>query len=110
VPISFPNSFVNPHVRNVGISKLRSLNATKLRDMDKTLVIQENDQPLAVLVRYEEYLEMQKQLMAVLETRAVLSEKEEMAGIVSGIEDLKAGRTQTFDAVRNSLKKAKEKA
>jgi PHD/YefM family antitoxin component YafN of YafNO toxin-antitoxin module len=110
VPNSFPNSYVNPHVRNVGISKLRSLNATKLRDMDKTLVIQENDQPLAVLVRYEEYLEMQKQLMAVLETRAVLSNKEEMAVIVSGIEDMKGGRTQSLQEVRNSIKKAKEKA
>jgi len=62
------------------------------------------------LVRYEEYLEMQKQLMAVLETRAVLSNKEEMAGIVSGIEDMKGGRTQSLEEVRSSLKKAKEKA
>ena len=110
MPNSIPNSYINPHVRNVGISKLRSLNASKLRDMDKTLVIQENDQPLAVLVRYEEYLDMQKQLMAVLETRAILSDKEEMAGIVSGIEDVKTGRTQPFEEVRNSLRKEKEKA
>ena len=47
--ISIPNSYVNPNVRTVGISKLRSLNATQLRDIDKTIVIQENDKPLAVL-------------------------------------------------------------
>jgi PHD/YefM family antitoxin component YafN of YafNO toxin-antitoxin module len=107
--ICFPNSYVNPNVLNVGVSKLRKLNATKLRGMDKTLVIQENDQPLAVLLRYEEYLAMQKQLMAVLETKAVLSDKDEMAGITSGIEDLKAGRTQPFEKVRISHGRAKEK-
>jgi hypothetical protein len=107
--LCFPNSYVNDNVRNVGVSKLRSLNATKLRDMEKTLVIQENDEPLAVLLKYEEYLAMQKQLMAVLETKALLSDKDETVGIVSGIEDLKAGRTQPFEQVRKSLRKDKEK-
>ena len=53
--ISIPNSYVNPNVRTVGVSKLRSLNATQLRDIDKTIVIQENDKPLAVLLKYEDF-------------------------------------------------------
>jgi len=109
VPICIPNSYINPNVRTVGVSKLRSLSASKLRGIDKTLVIQENDQPLAVLLKYEEFLTMQKQLMAVLETQAVLSDKEEIQNIVSGINDVKSGKTKTIDEIRHSIGKAKEK-
>jgi len=109
VPICIPNSYINPNVRTVGVSKLRSLNASKLRGIDKTLVIQENDQPLAVLLKYDEFLIMQKQLMAVLETQAVMSDKDEINSIVSGLNDVKAGKTKTIEEVRNSLGKAKEK-
>ena len=72
-------------------------------------MIQENDQPLAVLLKYEEFLIMQKQLMAVLETQAVMSDKDEINSIVSGLNDVKAGKTKTVEEVRNSLGKAKEK-
>ncbi len=109
MPICIPNSYINPNVRTVGVSKLRSLSASKLRGIDKTLVIQENDQPLAVLLKYEEFLTMQKQLMAVLETQAVLSDKEEIQNIVSGINDVKSGKTKTIDEIRHSIGKAKEK-
>ncbi|MGB8801612.1 MAG: hypothetical protein WCC97_13065 [Candidatus Acidiferrales bacterium] len=108
--ISIPNSYVNPHVRTVGISKLRSLNASQLRDIDKTLVIQENDQPLAVLVKYEEFLAMQRQLMAILETQAVLSDKKAVESILSARADAKSGNTRSIDEVRESIKKNKEKA
>ena len=37
---------------SVGISRLRALNATQLRELDKTHVIQDNDKPLAVLLNY----------------------------------------------------------
>ena len=110
VPICIPNSYINPNVRTVGISKLRSLNASKLRGIDKTLVIQENDQPLAVLLKYEEFLTMQKQLMAVLETRAVLSDEDEIKNIVSGLGDAKSGKPKSIEEIRNSMTKTKEKA
>jgi hypothetical protein len=110
VPVSIPNSYINPRVRTVGVSKLRTLHASKLRDMDNTLVIQENDQPLAVLLNYDEYLAMQQQLMAVLETQSVLSDKEETADIVSGIDDVNTGKTKPIAEVRRSLEKKKEKA
>ena len=109
MPVSIPNSYINPRVCTVGVSKLRLLNASKLREMDKTLVIQENDQPLAVLLNYEEYIAMQQQLMAILETQSVLSNKEETADIVSGLDDINAGRTKNLGEVRRSLDKKKEK-
>jgi len=49
-------------VQHVGISKLRALNVAQLRALDKTLVIQDNDKPLAVLLKYEHFLAMQEKM------------------------------------------------
>src|SRR5271166_2608995 len=58
--VSIP--YVDPTVQHVGISRLRALNVTQLRELDKTLVIQDNDEPLAVLLKYEHFLAMQERL------------------------------------------------
>jgi hypothetical protein len=52
--------YLDPNVQHVGISRLRALNVTQLRELDKTLVIQDNDKPLAVLLKYEHFLAMQE--------------------------------------------------
>jgi len=59
--ISIP--YLDPDVQHVGISRLRALNVTQLRDLDKTLVIQDNDKPLAVLLKYEHFLAMQEKIL-----------------------------------------------
>jgi PHD/YefM family antitoxin component YafN of YafNO toxin-antitoxin module len=104
VSISIPNSYVNPNVRTVGVSKLRSLNASQLRGIDKTLVIQENDQPLAVLVKYDDFLAMQKQLLSLLETQAVLSDQTAVEAIFAGKADVKSGNTRSIEEVRKQPK------
>ena len=58
--VSIP--YLDPSVQHVGISRLRALNVTRLRDLDKTLVIQDNDKPLAVLLKYEHFLAMQERI------------------------------------------------
>jgi hypothetical protein len=53
-------------LRNVevaNICRLRALNVTQLRELDKTLVIQDNDKPLAVLLKYEHFLAMQEKIL-----------------------------------------------
>ena len=60
--VSIP--YLDPSVQHVGISKVRALNGTQLRDLDKTLVIQDNDKPLAVLLKYEHFMAMQEQIRA----------------------------------------------
>ncbi len=55
--------YLDPSVLHVGISRLRALNVTQLRDLDKTLVIQDNDEPLAVLLKYEHFLAMQEKIL-----------------------------------------------
>lgn len=58
--VSIP--YLDPSVQHVGVTKLRSMNIEQLRDLDKTLVIQDNDKPLAVLLRYEQFMAMQEQI------------------------------------------------
>jgi len=58
--ISIP--YLDPSVLHVGVTKLRAMNIEQLRDLDKTLVIQDNDKPLAVLLRYEQFMAMQERL------------------------------------------------
>ena len=59
--VSIP--YLDPSVQYVGISRLRALNVTQLRELDKTLVIQDNDKPLAVLLKYEHFLAMQEKIL-----------------------------------------------
>jgi len=54
--------YLDPSVQHVGVTKLRSLNVAQLRDMEKTLVIQDNDKPLAVLLKYEHFMAIQERL------------------------------------------------
>jgi len=49
-------------VQHVGISKLRALNVTRLRDLNKTLVIRDNDKPMAGPLKYEHFMAMQEQI------------------------------------------------
>ena len=54
--------YLDPSVQHVGISRLRALNVTQLRELNKTLVIQDNDEPLAVLLKYDQFLAMQARM------------------------------------------------
>jgi PHD/YefM family antitoxin component YafN of YafNO toxin-antitoxin module len=98
--------YIDPNVQHVGVSRLRTLNATQLREITKTLVIQENDQPLAVLLKYEEFLTMQKQLMCVMDTISIMTDEAEVGGIMSGMAEMEAGKTKSIAEIRASLKKS----
>lgn len=100
--------FIDQNVEHVGTTRLRGLNSAKLRSNRKTLVIQENDTPLAVLLNYEQYLIMQNQLFSLLETIDLLTNEDEFASLKAGLEDLSAGRTKNIAAIRASLKKHKK--
>jgi len=53
---------IDPNVQFVGAAKLRELSTERLRALDKTLVIQADDKPLAVLMTYEIFMATQEQL------------------------------------------------
>jgi len=75
--------------------------------MEKTLVLQENDQPLAVLLTYEKYLVLQDQLDALMRTIYVLSSPEESTAFRSSVSDVKDGRVKDLQDINASLKKKK---
>ena len=52
----------HPGIQRIYISFGLALNVTQLRELDKTLVIQDNDEPLAVLLKYEHFLAMQERI------------------------------------------------
>ena len=98
--------YIDASVKHVGVSKLRGLNADKLRDSTDTLVIQDpNDQPLAVLLTYEKFLAMQDELEAVARTVEMLSDNAEAAAFKEGLEAMRAGRYRSLDAIDEELNK-----
>lgn len=99
--------YIDPNVEHVGVSHLRKLNAGNLRDSEKTLVIQDNDRPLAVLLSYERFLCMQSKIQSVLSTIEMLADDEERELALHGIQDYLAGRTETLADIRRGLKAKK---
>ena len=98
---------IDPNVQYVGVSKLRTLNADRLHSLDKTLVIQDDDKPLAVVLSFQQFMEMQKERSRALATlEAVLSER---SGLISALHQAQTGKTKSLEAVRKSTKKGNHK-
>lgn len=100
--------YIDPNVEHVGVSKLRSLNSSELRNLTKTLVFQENDKSLAVLLGYEQFLTMQNKLKSLRETIDLLMHEEEVAALGTALQDQKEGRTKTIEQIRANLRKRKK--
>ena len=98
---------IDPSIRHVGVSKLRELNVAKLRQSDETLVIQDNDQPLAVLLAYDKFLEMQQMLASMLNTIDLFTEKHEKEGLLAALDDVKAGRVRSLSDIEAELNNGK---
>jgi hypothetical protein len=96
---------IDPNVQYVGVSKLRTLNATKLRSLDSTLVIQDDDKPLAVVLSYEQFMEMQQEREKIIATLETLFDKTEQADLLKALQQTQNGKTKSFSLVRKTLKK-----
>lgn len=47
---------IDPDVKHVGVSKMRSLTAAKLRELDDTVyVFQDGEEPLAIMFSYDRW-------------------------------------------------------
>lgn len=101
---AIPN--IDPTVKHVGVSKLRELNATKLKEQNQqTLVIQENDRPLAVLLSYKRFLEIRQEFDAMASMIELLASDVEKNGIMAAFEDIRAGRVRSFKDFEAELEK-----
>jgi hypothetical protein len=96
---------IDPTIKHVGVSKLRELNATALKETDDTFVIQDNNTPLAVLLTYKKFLNMQRELLSVINTLELLTESTELAGVLAGIEEMQAGRARPLADIEADLEK-----
>ncbi len=96
---------IDPSVKHVGVSKLRGMTSAKLRQTEETLVIQDNDAPLAVLLSYEKYLAIQQHLMAVVNALEVLNDETERNGLVAAFEDIRAGRVRPLAEIEAELER-----
>ena len=101
---AMPN--IDPSVRYVGVSKLRHLNATNLREQsDDTLVVQENDTPLAVLFSYKRFIQMKEEFNAMLSMIELLASESERNSLLAAFEDIKAGRVRSLSEIEADLEK-----
>lgn len=57
-----PIPIIDERIKHVGPATLRKMDALKLRGLRELMVIQDGDEPLAVLIPYEMYLEMQREV------------------------------------------------
>lgn len=97
---------INPHVKYVGVSRLRNLNATKLKEQtEDTLVIQDNDTPLSVLLPYKKYLEMREEFNALLSMIELLADQNERESILAAFEDIRAGRVRSLAEIEADLER-----
>ena|SRR2546423_730965 len=100
---------IDPNVRHVGVSKLRQLSADRLRSLDKTLVIQDDDTPLAVVLSYEQFMEMQQEREQILATLETIFEKEESDNLMTALQQTKDGNTKPFSSIRKPLRERSQK-
>jgi hypothetical protein len=101
---AFPN--IDPRIKHVGVSKLRDLNATKLKEQeDDTLVIQENDTPLSVLFSYKRYQEMRDEFNALMSMVEMLTNESERNGLLAALEDVRVGRVRSLADIEADLEK-----
>jgi hypothetical protein len=99
---AFPS--IDPNVKHVGVSKLRDLNATKLKEQtEETLVIQDNDTPIAVLFSYKKYMEMQEEFKAAINMIELLSDEKEHKGLLAAFEDISAGRVRSLAEIEKDM-------
>jgi hypothetical protein len=100
---------VDPRVQYVGVSKLRTLNATNLHRLDKTLVIQDtDDKPLAVVLSFEQFLEMQNERDKILRTLETALTQDK-ADLKAALQDAADDNTTPISEVRKGLKDKREK-
>ena len=102
--------YIDPDVDHVGVSTLRTMNAASLRESTKTLVIRDNNTPVAVLLTYESFLSMQEQIERLLSTIELLADREEVSLLLAGLNQNKAGNMKSLDAIEKSLREKGDSA
>lgn len=101
---AMPN--IDPNIRHVGVSKLRDLNASKLKEQqEETLVIQENDTPLAVLLSYDRFQQIREQFNALLSMIELLTDEKEKNSLTAAFEDIRNHRIRSLSDIEAEMER-----
>lgn len=95
---------IDPRIEYVGASRLRTLNTSNLGKLEKTLVIQDNDTPLAVLLNYDQYMMLQNKLQQALDRIEVLSSNEAANALRAGFDDIEKGHHTSLSEIDPAFK------
>src|ERR1700691_6611891 len=82
--------YIDTSISDIGVSQLRKLNATDLRKAKKTLVVRDNNVPLAVVLKYEQFLVMQGKLESAQRTLDLLLKSAEVQALVKSLKEANA--------------------
>lgn len=99
--------YIDTSISDIGVSQLRKLNATELRKTKKTLVVRDNNVPLAVVLKYEQFLVMQNKLEAALKTVDLLSKKDDARAVLESLRDAAQGKGIDLAEIAPELLKEK---
>lgn len=95
---------IDPNVKHVGVSKLRDLNASKLKEQhEETLVIQENDTPLAVLLSYDRFQQIREEFNAMLSMIELLTDDKEKNNLTAAFEDIRNHRIRSLSEIEADM-------
>jgi PHD/YefM family antitoxin component YafN of YafNO toxin-antitoxin module len=97
--------YIDTSISDIGVSQLRKLNATDLRKGKKTLVVRDNNEPLAVVLRYEQFLVMQHKLEAAIKTVALLTKGKDVEAVMESLKDAAEGRGVDLSEIAPELAK-----
>jgi PHD/YefM family antitoxin component YafN of YafNO toxin-antitoxin module len=97
--------YIDQSISDIGVSQLRKLNADALRKGKKTLVVRDNNVPLAVVLKYEQFLVMQNKLEAALKTVELLTRKTDAETVIASLRDAAQGRGMDLSEIAPELVK-----
>jgi hypothetical protein len=95
--------YIDTSISDIGVSQLRKLNATDLRKAKKTLVVRDNNVPLAVVLKYEQFLVMQGKLQAAQRTLDLLSKNVEVQALLKSLRDANDGAGKDLKEIAPEL-------
>lgn len=99
--------YIDTSISDIGVSQLRKLNATELRKTKKTLVVRDNNVPLAVVLKYEQFLVMQNKLEAALKTVDLLTKHTDAQAVIESLKDFAQGKGTDLEDIAPELIKKK---
>ena len=97
--------YIDTSISDIGVSQLRKLNATSLRKSKKTFVVRDNNVPLAVVLKYEQFLAMQGKLEAAQKLVDLFAKRPDVKALIESLKDASEGGGRDLSEIAPELVK-----